>query len=195
MGKLNTDTSYITLLSKLVKVACLFAAVYFVVRCIDAQDDEDIQIQPTPIVIENVKPIGELYAYTAITEDFTIDNVEKVGFFSRKYYKAVQTMRMQVSYVLDMDSVEYVPTGQGDTVLVRLPQLRYVQTSQGGRLLCEVEVANYDAARAISVVEQKVKSKYDTPANRQKAMANVHEVLTTFVQQCGMTPKFEEKNH
>ena len=175
----------------LVKVACLLAVAYFVVRCIDSQDEDDITIQPTPVVIESVKPIGELYAYTAITEDYTIDNVEKVGFFSRKYYKAVQTMRMQVSYVLDMDSVHYEPVEGTDTVVVHVPQLRYVQTAQGGRLLCEVEVANYDAARAISVVEQKVRSKYDTPANRQKAMANVHEVLTSFVQQCGLVPVFK----
>ena len=63
----------------LVKVACLLAVAYFVVRCIDSQDEDDITIQPTPVVIESVKPIGELYAYTAITEDYTIDNVEKVG--------------------------------------------------------------------------------------------------------------------
>lgn len=178
-------------LTTLVKMACLLAVAYFVVRCIDAQDDEDITIQPTPIVIESVKPIGELYAFTAITEDYTIDNVEKVGFFSRKYYKAVQTMRMQVSYVLDMDSVHYEPIAGTDTVVVRMPQLRYVQTAQGGRLLCEVEVANYDAAHTISIVEQKVRSKYDTPANRQKATVNAHEVLTAFVQQCGLIPIFK----
>ena len=183
-------TNHLTLIAK---AACLLAVVYFVLKCIDASDNDDIAIQPTPVVIESIKPIGELYAFTAITEDFTIDNVEKVGFFTRNYYKAVQTMRMQVSYVMDLDSVDYVTKEGSDTVVVRLPQLRYVQTAQGGNLLCEVEVANYNAARAIHVVEQKIRSKYDSQANRQKAMAHVREVLSSFVQQCGLTPVFQEK--
>jgi len=184
---------YIPLLIQAVKLVCLLAAVYFVVRCIDAQDDGDIDIKDTPVVIESIKPIGELYAYTAITEDFTIDNVEKTGWFTRSYYKAVQTMRMQVSFVIDLDSVDYLPLAGSDTVVVRLPQLRYVQTAQGGNLFCEVEVADYNAAHAINVVEQKIRSKYDTAANRQKAMAHVREVLSAFVQQCGLVARFEEK--
>lgn len=180
---------------QLVKLIALLAVVYFVVRCIDArQQDDDIEIRDTPAVIESIKPIGELYAYTAITEDFAIDNVEKVGFFSRSYYKAVQTLRMQVSYVMDLDSVKYdVKTGT-DTVVVRLPKLRYIQSEQGGRLLCEVEVEDFDASRAISVAEQKIRSKYDTPANYEKAMVHAREVIATFVQQCGLIPVFEEKN-
>lgn len=120
--------------------------------------------------------------------------MEKVGFFSRSYYKAVQTLRMQVSYVMDLDSVKYdVKTGT-DTVVVRLPKLRYIQSEQGGRLLCEVEVEDFDASRAISVAEQKIRSKYDTPANYEKAMVHAREVIATFVQQCGLIPVFEEKN-
>ena len=187
-------TQIIPLLGSIAKLACLLAVVYFVVRCIDAQDNaDDVDIAPTPVVIQSIKPIGELYAFTAITEDFTIDNVEKVGFFTRSYYKAVQTMRMQVSYVMNLDSVDYMPVGQGDTVRVRLPKLRYVQTAQGGRLFCEVEAADYNASRAIGIVEHKIRSKYDTPANREKAMANVHEVLASFVMQCGLVPVFENK--
>lgn len=178
----------------IVKLVCLLALIYFVVRCIDASaEEEDIAIQPTPVVIESIKPIGELYAFTAITEDFSIDQIEKVGFFSRNYYKAVQTLRMQVSFVMNLDSVTYQPIEGTDTVVVRLPQLRYIQSAQGGNLLCEVEVVNFNASHAISVAEQKIRSKYDTPANRQRAMQHVHEVLTTFVTQCGMIPRFQDK--
>ncbi|MCR4602745.1 MAG: hypothetical protein K5683_04340 [Prevotella sp.] len=185
--------NFLSTLTQVVKLACLLAAVYFVAKCVDAQDDGDVEIKPTPIVIESIKPIGELYAFTAITEDFTIDNVEKVGFFTRKFYKAVQTMRMQVSYVMSLDSVSYQQVAGTDTVVVSLPSLRYIQTAQEGRLLCEVEVSDYDAVHAINIVEQKIRSKYDTPANRRQAMAHVHEVLTAFVQQCGLIPKFIDK--
>ena len=131
--KKNSGHQFLELLPQLVKLACLLAAVYFVVRCIDSQATDDIDIKDTPITINDIKPIGELYAYTAITEDFTIDNVEKVGFFTRKYYKAVQTLRMQVSYVMNLDSVSYQPLEGTDTVVVSLPPLRYVQTAQGGQ--------------------------------------------------------------
>ena len=193
--KKSSNQTLMGRMSSIVKLACLLAAIYFVVRCIDAQQaDDELALKPTPVVINDIKPIGELYAFTAITEDFTIDNVEKVGLFRKSYYKAVQTMRMQVSYVMSLDSVDYQPMGQGgDTIRVRLPQLRYVQTAQGGNFLCEVEVSNYNAASAINIVEKKIRSKYDTPLNRQKAMAHVREVITAFVTQCGKVPLFEYK--
>ena len=193
--KKSSNQTLMGRMSSIVKLACLLAAIYFVVRCIDAQQaDDELALKPTPVVINDIKPIGELYAFTAITEDFTIDNVEKVGLFRKSYFKAVQTMRMQVSYVMSLDSVDYQPMGQGgDTIRVRLPQLRYVQTAQGGNFLCEVEVSNYNAASAINIVEKKIRSKYDTPLNRQKAMAHVREVITAFVTQCGKVPLFEYK--
>lgn len=178
--------------SLLARLLCLLAIVYFALRWIDScEQQDDIAIEDTPVVIESIKPIGELYAFTAITEDFSIDNVEKVGFFRKSYYKAVQTLRMQVSYVMNLDSVTYQRKAGTDTVVVALPGLRYVQSAQGGRLLCEVEMADYDAASAIAVVEEKIRSKYDTPDNREKAMKHVREVLTTFVMQCGLKPVFE----
>lgn len=180
----------------LVKLLCVLAVVYFVVRCIDAAgQEEEIEIQDTPVVIESIKPIGELYAYTAITEDFSITSIEKVSFFIRRNYKAVQTLRMKVSFVMNLDSVDYVRREGTDTVVVRLPQLRYVQSAQGGRLLCEEEVPadQFNAASAIRIAEEKIRSNYNTQANRNKAMQHVHEVLTAFVQQCGLIPLFEDK--
>lgn len=178
----------------LAKLICVLAIAFFVVRAVDScRGEEELEVEDTPVLVERIKPIGDLYAYTAITEDFTLDNVEKVGFFSKSYYKAVQMLRMQVSYVVSLDSVRYRRLSGTDTLLVTLPPLRYVQSSQGGRMLCEVEVADYNAAGAIGVVEQKIRSKYDTPANREKAMRHVREVLSTFVVQCGLIPKFEQR--
>lgn len=183
-----------SMLGKVVRVVCLLAALYFILRCVDAgSEDETITIRDTPVVIERIKPIGQLYAFSAITEDFAIDNVEHVGFFRKSYYKAVQTLRMQISYVIDLDSVEYIQHADSDTITIKLPKLKYIQSAQGGQMLCEVEEANYNADRLISIVEQKIRSKYDTEDNRNKAMQQVHEVLATFVQQCGLIPKFENK--
>lgn len=188
----KNKASILQTVNLLARLICLLAIVYFALRWIDScEQQDDIAIEDTPVVIESIKPIGELYAYTAITEDFSIDNVEKVGFFRKSYYKAVQTLRAQVSYVMDLDSVKYQRKAGTDTVVVTLPQLRYVQSSQGGRLLCEVEMADYDAASAIAVVEEKIRSKYDRADNREKAMQHAREVLATFVMQCGLKPVFE----
>ncbi len=193
MEKQNSSR-WLPALNRLVRVLCLLALVYFVVRCIDsAGRDDAITIEDTPVSIESIKPIGQLYAFTAITEDFAIDNVEEVGFFRRHDYKAVQTLRMQVSYIVDLDSVGYQRIAGTDTVVVSLPQPRYVQTQQGGRFFCEVEVpaSDFNAASAIRVVENKIRSKYDTPQNRERALQHAREALTTFVQQCGLVPRFE----
>lgn len=195
MGQLKE--SALTMVGKLIKLACLLAVLYFVLRCIDdGQNVDDVSVKPTPVVIESIKPIGQLYAFSTVTEDFAIDNVEKTGFFSRSYYKAVQTLRMQVSFVMDLDSVEYVKKDEsGDTVIVRLPPLRYVQSAQGSAFICEEEIDKneFNANRVIGIVEHKIRSKYDTPVNRERAMTRVKEVLTAFVNQCGLVPKFENK--
>ena len=177
----KNKASILQTVNLLARLICLLAIVYFALRWIDScEQQDDITIEDTPVVIESIKPIGELYAY-----------VEKVGFFRKSYYKAVQSLRAQVSYVMELDSVKYQRKAGTDTVVVTLPQLRYVQSSQGGRLLCEVEMADYDAASAIAVVEEKIRSKYDRADNREKAMQHAREVLATFVMQCGLKPVFE----
>ena len=120
----KNKASILQTVNLLARLICLLAIVYFALRWIDScEQQDDITIEDTPVVIESIKPIGELYAYTAITEDFSIDNVEKVGFFRKSYYKAVQTLRAQVSYVMDLDSVKYQRKAGTDTVVVTLPQL------------------------------------------------------------------------
>lgn len=180
------------MLGKVVRVVCLLAILYFLLRCIDASSEEEsITIKDTPVVIDRIKPIGQLYAFSAITEDYYIKAVEHVGFFRKSYYKTVQTLRMQISYVIDLDSVEYIQHVDSDTITIKLPKLKYIQSSQGGQMLCEVEESYYDASSIIKIVEEKIRSQYDNEENRKKAMQHVHEVLATFVQQCDLIPKFE----
>lgn len=193
MGKNTAST--VSSVSRLIKALCLVAVLYFVVRCIDATSDNEIRIEPTPIVIESVKPIGELYAYTAITEDYYIDNIESLGYFTRNYSKAVQTLRMQVSFVMNLDSVVYERREGTDTVVVKLPPLRYIQSSQGGMLLSEAEVRmeSFNADKVLNLVEHKIRRDYDTAENRLKAMAHAKEVLSSFVAQFGFVAVFEER--
>ena len=96
-----------TILKYAVKLACLLAVLYFVKRCIDSRDTGDeISLVPTPIVIEDVKPIGQLYAYTAITEEYSKYFMEDPGVISafNENIGVVLTMRAQVNYVMNLDS-------------------------------------------------------------------------------------------
>ena len=173
-------------------LACLAALLYFVNRCSDFYDSpDDIKIEPTAAVIEDIKPIGELYVLTAITEDFEIDVMEDRGFFITTYPKCIQILRQQVSFVLNLDSVDYVPREGTDTVVVRLPQLTFVQSSKGGQFFCEAERSDYDAARLIGLVEHTIKRKYATAQNYERAMANARQILDAFVHQTGRIPVFE----
>ena len=53
----TTKESLLQKASTIVKIICLLAVVYFVVRCIDSNsEDDDLQIEPTPVVIESIKP-------------------------------------------------------------------------------------------------------------------------------------------
>ena len=132
-----------TILKSVVRLMCFFFVVYFVIRCIDNRSDRDeITLVPTPVVIEDVKPIGELYAMTAITEDYDVYFMEDPGIFSNDYPSTIQTLRRQVSFVMDLDSVSYEEIAGTDTVVVRLPKLRFVKAGNGGRLLGGVEKAD-----------------------------------------------------
>lgn len=175
-------------------IACLIVAFYCLHRCASYYDGpRDLPLEPTAAVIEDIKPIGELYVLTAITEDFEIDVMEDRGFFITTYPKCIQILRQQVSFVLNLDSVDYIPREGTDTVVVRMPQLTFVQSNKGGQFICEAERSDYDASRLIGMVEHTIKRKYATTQNYEQAMSNARQVLEAFVRQTGRIPVFENK--
>lgn len=180
-----------------VKLACLLAVVYFLVKCIGSNSgDDEITLAPTPIVIEEVRPIGELYTMTAITEDYDLYFMEDPRFTSilkPDMVHVIQTLRMQLSYVMDLDSVRYEPVEETDTVVVRLPRLRFVASGNGGELLGGVEKEYYNAVSdRIDIIENRIRLNYDTKSNYAKAMESAKMTLDAFVRQCGRVPRFVE---
>lgn len=180
-----------------VKLACLLTVVYFVTRCIDASQDDEISLKPTPIVIEKVKPIGELYAYTAITEEYDKYFMEDPGAISalNENIGVILTMRTQVSYVLNLDSVTYETDEASDTVVVRLPRMRFVMDRQKSSLYGGTDRAtNFDASLRYDVIESYIRSHYDTKENYAKALENAKAVLGDFIHRLNKQPKFIENN-
>lgn len=187
-----------TILKYAVKLACLLAVLYFVKRCIDSRDTGDeISLVPTPIVIEDVKPIGQLYAYTAITEEYSKYFMEDPGVISafNENIGVVLTMRAQVSYVMNLDSVNYETNQQNDTVVVRLPRLNFVMERQKSNIYGGTDRAeNFNSSYRYDVIENYIRTHYDTPANYAKAMDNAKQVLGDFVRRLEKTPKFVDAN-
>lgn len=180
-----------------VRLACLLTVVYFVTRCIDAGQDDEISLKPTPIVIEEVKPIGELYAYTAITEEYDKYFMEDPGAISalNENIGVILTMRTQVSYVLNLDSVTYETDEASDTVVVRLPRMRFVMDRQKSSLYGGTDRANnFDASLRYDVIESYIRSHYDTKENYAKALENAKAVLGDFIHRLNKQPKFIENN-
>lgn len=179
-----------------VKLACLLVVLYFVKRCIDARDSGDeITLVPTPVVIEDVKPIGQLYAYTAITEEYSKYFMEDPGAVSafNENVGCVLTMRAQVSYVMNLDSVTYETDDRTDTVLIRLPRLHFLMERQKSNLYGGTESAeNFNSSYRYDIIENYIRTHYDTRENYTKAMDNAKQVLADFVRQLKKKPKFEE---
>lgn len=187
--------SVATILKYAVKLACLLVVVYFVVRCINARDaNDDISLKPTPVVIEDVKPIGELYAYTAFTEEYNKYFMEDPGAVSalNENVGVVLTMRAQVSYILNLDSVHYESSATSDTVTIRMPRLRFVMERQQTNLYGGTDRAdNFNSSYRFDIIENAIKLRYDTQENYEKAMQNARQVLGDFVTRLGKKPKFE----
>jgi hypothetical protein len=193
--KQSNLSSWATIVKYGVRLACLITIIYFVTRCLDASQDENISLKPTPVVIEEVKPIGELYAYTAITEEYDKYFMEDPGAISalNENIGVVLTMRAQVSYVLNLDSVTYEADDASDTVIVRIPRMRFVMDRQKSNLYGGTDRAtNFDSSLRYDVIESYIRSHYDTMENYTKALDNAKAVLSDFVQRLNKIPKFIE---
>ncbi|MBQ9640302.1 MAG: DUF4230 domain-containing protein [Bacteroidaceae bacterium] len=188
-------------------VILLLATVFVLHKC-QSQPEEDsstIVIAKTPVMIEDVKPIGELYLYTTVTEEFEKGSFMGSGYGSslfgkgngilKKRHDCVQVLRQQISFTINLDDVQYQEDSVSGIVQVTLPQVRFVQSTLHTWFKSDDEdeeaAVEYDATPLIRRVEQKIKRRYDTPANRAKATQKAKDVLTDIFSQCGITLVFK----
>ena len=187
-----------------IAIILLAAGVVLWSRLSHRQDTNDITLKDTPSVIESTRPIGILYLYTTVTEDYTKDSFygsgigssvlgKENGLFKRKH-DCVQILRQQVSLTMDLDKVRYEPKKNSDTVFVHLPDVEFTQSTLSSWFKSDNEdeenAVAFDAKPMIQRVENKIRTRYNTPENRAKAEAKAQKTIAEFLKQCGKVAVF-----
>ena len=185
-------------------IILLVAIVALISRITHRADTDGITLKDTPTVIEATRPIGVLYLYTTVTEDYAKDAFygsgigstvlgKDNGLFKRKH-DCVQILRQQVSLTMDMDKVRYEPVEGTDTVRVCLPDVEFTQSTISSWFKSDDEdeesAVQYDAKPLIQRVENRIKSRYNTPENHRKAEEKAKETIADFLTQCGKVAVF-----
>lgn len=167
---------------------------------------EGITLKDTPAIIESTRPVGILYLYSTITEDYAKDSFYGSGLGSsllgkdngilKRKHDCVQILKQQVSLTMDLDKIQYQVVENSDTVRVILPPVEFSQSTLSSWFKSDNEgeesAVQYDAKPLIQRVERRIESRYNTPGNRKKAKEKAQATIATFLKQCGKTAVFGE---
>ena len=181
------------------------AAVCLLYRLPSQKNNGEIQLKETATVIESTRPIGILYLYTTITEDYAKDSFWGSGLGSsilgkdngllKRKHDCVQILNQQVNLTMDLDKVQYKVMENSDTVLVLLPDVEFSQSTISSWFKSDNEneegAVQYDAAPLIKRVERRIEARYNTPENRRKAEEKAKSSLSEFLRQYGKTAIFK----
>ncbi len=185
-------------------IILLIAGVVLWSRLAHREGSDEISLKDTPAVIEASRPIGILYLYTTVTEDYAKDAFYGSGIGSsvlgkdnglfKKKHDCVQILKQQVSLTMNLDKVRYEPKENSDTVLVSLPDVEFTQSTLSSWFKSDDEdeesAVQYDAKPLIQKVERKIKTRYNTPENRSKAEEKAKKTISDFLKQCGKVAVF-----
>lgn len=185
-------------------IILLVAGVVLLSKILHKTDADELTLKDTPTVIESTRPIGILYLYTTVTEDYAKDSFYGSGIGSsvlgkdngilKKKHDCVQIMKQQVSLTMDMDKVKYQSKENSDTVFVCLPPVDFTQSTLNAWFKSDSEseesAVQYDAKQLIQRVERKIEARYNTPQNRKKAEAKAKQTISDFLKQCGKVAVF-----
>lgn len=157
-------------------------------------DNPEVAIEDTPILIESVKPKGELYVCTSIMEEYVRrEKTEKhLGVIPEKH-TLVQIVRQKCSYIIDLDKIKYEQTSN-DTVYVHLPELEYVASTQDSPFISDdesywiKEMPNTNALK--SEAERKIRKSFETPENKKKANHYAEAAVGQLLKQLGFNAIF-----
>lgn len=186
-----------TLVMLLISVVALISKYHF-------KDNQDIELKNTATVIESSKPIGVLYLYTAITEDWAKGSFMGSGIgssvlgegkgFLKKKHDCYQILKQQVNFTIDLNKVFYEISEMSDTVCVTLPEVEFSQSTLGSWFKSDNEneeaAVKYDAKPLIKEVETKIRNRYCTEENKKLAQEKAKTTISDFLKQCGKTVVF-----
>jgi hypothetical protein len=182
------------LLFGVMALAFIALAAFLVKSCLPKEEEEleQLPLEDTSAMIESVRPKGELYLYSLVAEDFvTKQETERHALLFPESHSCVQVVQQKISFVLDLDQVTYTPDS-GNVVLVRLPDIKYVASTQDSRFMSDDEDywKDHDTDPMKRAVENKLKKKYDTPKIRKQAQANAQKAVSELLSKFGYEVRF-----
>ena len=174
-------------------LAIIVLAIVLLSKCMRTNDDT-ISIEATPNEIRQIMPQNELYVATALIEDFaTLQQTEYHFEVFPEEHSCVQILQQKVSYKLDLSKVEYTPK-ENHIMEVRMPELAYTASTQASQFISDDESYWIEALPSTNElrhkVEQQIRTQFDTPENRQKALLFAQEAITHILTQLGYQPQF-----
>ena len=182
----------------------LTAAVCLLSRLNSRKNSEEIRLEETATVIEATRPVGILYLYSTITEDYAKDSFWGSGLGSsilgkdngllKRKHDCVQILKQQVNLTMDLDKIRYEVVGNSDTVMVYLPDVEFSQSTLSSWFKSDNEneegAVQYNASPLIKRVERRIEARYNTPENRRNAEEQAKSIIAGFLKQCGKTAVF-----
>lgn len=182
----------------------LTAAVCLLSRLSLSRSENDIRLEETATVIEATRPVGILYLYSTITEEYAKDSFWGSGLGSailgkdngilKRKHDCVQILKQQVNLTMDLDKIRYQMVGNSDTVMVFLPDVEFSQSTLSSWFKSDNEneegAVQYNASSLIKRVERRIEARYNTPENRRRAEEQAKSIIAEFLKQCGKTAVF-----
>lgn len=175
----------------------VIAAIIVNRKCSTSEEGHEVKIEETPLIIESIVPKGELYLCSAIIEEYVQEHRKErhFGLFPENH-SCVQIVRQKCSYKIDLDKVEYIPEEDG-TILVRLPKIEYVASTQNTPFMSDdeefwvEELPNTNKLK--EKVERKIRKRFDTRENRERAQRYAEESISQILNQLGYKCEFIPK--
>ena len=150
-------------------LAVIILVIALLSKCMQSSDGT-ISIEPTPNEIQRMMPQNELYVATALIEDYT-------------------TMQ-QTEYHFGVFPEEH----SCHIMQVRIPELAYTASTQASQFISDNESYWSEALPSTNElrhkVEQQIRTQFDTPENRHKAILYAQEAITYILTQLGYQPEF-----
>ena len=163
-------------------------------RCVQ-KDDEALPMEETMASIEEVRLRGEIYVCSAMIEDYTTKQQTEVNLlWANEEHSCVQTLRQRCSYKVDLDKVKYEADDSARVVLVTLPMVEYVATTQSSSFLSDdpeywaEHLPNTNAMKR--KVEEQIRRRFDTPSNRRKAERYAEDAISEVMGKMGYEVEF-----
>lgn len=182
----DTLFKYITLA---VAVFTVVASAFMMSKAFPSADHT--LLEETSVTLEDMRPEGTLYLMTAYTEDYVLhrDSVSSWLGLVTTHHSFLQMEHAFVHFTMNLDSVRYqLAPDEPGVVYVSLPEPDFRISSQRSPSMSDDEAfwSQRDTNPFVREVQEKIRSRYCTPENMDKARVYAWETLSSLMAQFGL---------